>query len=298
MSFTKYEAFIKTVELGSLTKAAEALGYTQSGISHILNALESECKMKLLSRDRSGIRMTSQGQELLPYFSRLCTNYRELAEKIDELNGLESGLVKVGTFTSVSTHWLPSILQSFRAVYPNITFELVHGDYPEIENWIIKGQVDCGFTRLPLSSGFETVFIKTDRILAVLPEGHPLAGLERVPVESLLKYPCIMYEKDTAGGIKEMLNTYTVKPNTQFVAQDDYAMIAMVEHGLGISVLPELVLQRTPYRIVIKELEPPLHRDLGLAFKPEATRSPATGRFLTHVKKWAAAQAGNLGSEP
>lgn len=290
MNFTKYEAFIKIVEHGSLTKAAEVLGYTQSGISHILNALESECDLKLLSRDRSGVTITSDGQELLPYFRRLCASYREFVGKIDELHGLESGLVRVGTFSSVSTHWLPSILQSFRETYPNIQFELVHGDYSEIENWISKGRVDCGFIKLPSTNGLETIFLKTDCVLAILPEGHPLAALNCIPMESLLQYPFITYEKETAGGIKEMINAYPIKANTQFVAEDDHAIIAMVENWLGVSVVPELVLQRTPYRIVARKLEPPVYRDLGLAFKSATSLSVAAKRFLSHTQKWMEAQ--------
>ena len=69
MSLQKYEAFIKTVELGSLTKAAETLGYTQSGVSHMIQSLEDEVGTKLMHRDRSGIRMTSDGEQLLPYFT-------------------------------------------------------------------------------------------------------------------------------------------------------------------------------------------------------------------------------------
>ena len=290
MSFTKYEAFIKIVEQGSLTKAAEVLGYTQSGISHILNALESECALKLLSRDRSGVTITSDGQELLPYFRKLCVSYRELVGKIDELHGLDSGLIRIGTFSSVSTHWLPSILQSFRAAYPNIQFELVHGDYTEIENWISKGSVDCGFIKLPAQNGLETIFLKTDRILAILPEGHPLAVLNSIPLARLLQYLFITYEKETAGGIREMINAYPIKANTPFVSEDDHAIIAMVESGLGVSVVPELVLQRTPYKVVARKLEPPVYRDLGLAFKSSASLSVAAKRFLSHTQNWLEAQ--------
>ena len=292
MNITKYEAFIKTVELGSLTKAAAALGYTQSGISHILNALENECHLNLLYRDRSGVNITSDGQELLPYFHKLCRSYRELTEKIDELHGLVSGIVRMGTFSSVSTHWLPSILKSFRVAYPNIQFELIHGDYTEIENWISKGRVDCGFIQLPSQNGLDTIFLKTDRVVAIMPEEHPLSVMNSVPMESLLQYPFIMYEKETTGGIKEMINSYPIKANTQFVAEDDHAIIAMVESGLGLSAIPELVLQRSPYRIAARELEPPIHRDLGVAFKPDTTLSIAAKQFLFHVQQWMSGEAG------
>lgn len=286
MGESKYEVFLKTVELGSLTKAAEVLGYTQSGVTHILNALEDECRLKLLSRGRAGVRLTSDGQTLLPYFRELCNSRRKLEEKISGLHGLTTGLIRVGTFSSVSAHWLPEVFHSFCAAYPNIRFELAHGDYDQIENWIQQGQVDCGFLRLPSKAPIETIYLKRDRILAVLPEGHLLVPLEGIPLVRLAEYPGIFYEHNCAGGIRESLDALPVRLNIQFTAEDDQAIMGMVESGLGVSVLPELVLQRAPYKVVRKELDPPAWRDLGIAFRSRADLSPAAERFVSHVQQW------------
>ena len=99
---------------------------------------------------------------------------------MDELNGLASGLIRIGTFSSVMTHWLPKIIREFQKDYPNIEYELLLGDYTEIEEWIAEGRVDCGFLRLPAQREFETIFLEQDELVAILPEGHPLAarGLE------------------------------------------------------------------------------------------------------------------------
>jgi DNA-binding transcriptional LysR family regulator len=134
MSIQKYEAFLKIVEMGSLTKAAQALGYTQSGISHMLNALEKEWSLILLSRDRSGIRLTSDGLQTLPFMRNICDMHHELINELENLHGLQSGLIRIGTFTSVAVHWLPDMIKTFQDKYPNINFELLHGDYTEIEN--------------------------------------------------------------------------------------------------------------------------------------------------------------------
>lgn len=287
MGDAKYEVFLKTVEMGSLTKAAEALGYTQSGVTHILNALEEECGLKLLSRGRSGVRLTSDGKSLMPYFRELFNSRRKLEEEIAGLHGLTTGLIRMGTITSISAHWLPEILRSFCTAYPNIRFEMAHGDYDEVESWILQGQVDCGFVRMPSKEPLETIFLKRDRILAVLPEGHPLTALDRVPLERLAEYPGVYYERNCAGGIREFLEACPVRLNIQFAAEDDQAIMGMVESGLGVSVMPELTLRRTPYKIIQKELDPPAHRDLGIAFRTGAGLSPAAGRFISHVQAWA-----------
>lgn len=286
MSISKYEAFLKAVELGSLTKAADALGYTQSGMTYILNSLEEQCGLTLLKRDRSGVQLTSDGIEMLPYIERLYGSWRRISEKIDQLHGMESGHLRIGTFTSVSTHWLPGIIHSFRKIYPNITFELIHGDYRQIELDILHGKIDLGFTQLPLIDGLEYIHLKSDDLWAVLPEDHFLAEKESVSLEELLPEPFIMYAENTPGGIREMLNSYHIKPNTQFAAEDDHAIMAMVESGLGVSVLSGLVLRRSPYRLVKRKLNPPLHREIVLAHLPGSAPSVSSRKFIEHVQEW------------
>jgi Transcriptional regulator len=161
MNIQKYMAFVRTVEYGSFTKAAEMLNYSQSGISRMINDLEKEWNVSLLERGRSGVRLTSDGLKLLPFAKSMCNEYQKLQTQVQELNGLQSGLIRIGTFSSVATHWLPNIIKEFQKDYPNIDYELLLGDYTEIENWILDGRVDCGFLRLPTLPEFETIFFGT-----------------------------------------------------------------------------------------------------------------------------------------
>ena len=94
----KYMAFIKTVEYISFTNTAQMLNYSQSGISRMISDLEKEWKVSLLERSRSGVRLTSDGTKLLPYAKEVCEHYMKLQMQIDELNGLRSGLIRIGTF--------------------------------------------------------------------------------------------------------------------------------------------------------------------------------------------------------
>ena len=115
----KYAAFVKVVDCGSFTKAAESLSYTQSGISRMIGDLEREWKVILLERDRNGVRLTPDGERLLPYARKVCEEYRNLQFQVDELNGLESGMIRIGTFSSVATHWLPKMIKEFQKDYPH-----------------------------------------------------------------------------------------------------------------------------------------------------------------------------------
>nr|NSL47259.1 LysR family transcriptional regulator [Dendrosporobacter quercicolus DSM 1736] len=283
VAIQKYQAFLKTVEYGSLTKAAQELGYTQSAVSHMLNALENEWGVTLLTRDRSGVSITSDGLQLLPLVRNICNANRELITKIGELHGLESGIIRIGTFTSVSVHWLPNMIKTFQNEYPKIDFELLHGDYTEIENWIMEGRTDCGFLRLPAKAKLESIFLEQDRLMVILPEQHPLVTCARFPVSKLSDEPFILLEVGSENEITGIFEANGIRPNVRFTARDDYAIISMVESGLGISILPELVLHRTPYKIVQKELDAPAYRKLGIVLKNTRQASPAVKRFLDYL---------------
>jgi DNA-binding transcriptional LysR family regulator len=214
----------------------------------------------------------------------MCNEYQKLQTQVEELNGLQSGLIRIGTFSSVATHWLPNIIKEFQKDYPNIDYELLLGDYTEIESWILEGRVDCGFLRLPTLPEFETIFLEQDKLLVVLPENHPLVDCEYFPIKSLCYYPFMLLEKSAKAEISNIFERCNISPKIQFTTWDDYAIMSMVESGLGISILPQLILQRIPYRIVTKELEIPAYRKIGLALRDKKSTSLAVKRFLDYIK--------------
>ncbi len=283
MNLQKYMAFVRVVEYGSFTKAAQMLNYSQSGISRMISDLEQEWGVTLLERGRAGARLTSDGLKLLPFAKNMCEAYRELQAQVEELNGLQSGLIRIGTFSSIATHWLPNIIKEFQKDYPNMDYELLLGDYVEIENWILEGRVDCGFLRLPARPELETVFLEQDKLLVVLPEGHPMAGCEAFPVKALCDYPFMLLEKGAKSDVSEMFERYGIAPSVHFTTWDDYAILSMVESGLGISLLPQLILRRIPYRVVAKELDVPAYRKIGLALRDKKAASLAVKRFLDYI---------------
>ena len=175
LSLAKFEIFSTVVELGSLTKAGETLGLTQSAVSHAIASLESEWGFSILNRGRSGINLTSNGEHVLRYIREILKWNEEMLQEIANINGLEIGTVRIGTFSSVSIQWLPEILKNFNEYYPSIEIKLLEGDYDDIEHWISNGIVDFGFVSLPTSKPFEVIPLKKDRMLCILSDEHPLA---------------------------------------------------------------------------------------------------------------------------
>lgn len=286
MSISKYEVFLKVVELGSLTKAADLLGFTQSGISHTISSLEMEFGFSLLVRNRSGVKLTVNGEQVLQPIREILKWNEQLKQQVADIHGLETGTITIGTFTSVSVNWLPGMIKEFRKEYPYIEFKLREGGYLEIEQWIEGGIIDCGFISLPTREKFEVIPLKQDRMLAILSRDHPLSGAPYMPLAQIAHEDFIIQKPGSDYDVRRIMVKAGIKPNIKFTAGDDYAIIAMVEKGLGISILPEMVITRQNHNVAMLELEEREFRSLGIAVNSIKYSSPATRRFLKYVQEW------------
>lgn len=283
-SLQKYIAFVAAVEAGSFSGAAAKLTYSQSAVSRMIADLESEWGIPLFKRQKGGVRLTDDGAKVLPYVKNICKEYENLQMQVDEINGLQSGLIRIGTFSSGASLWLPDIIKEFQRDYPNVDYEVMIGDYTDIERWILDGTVDCGFLSLPVSAKLRTVFLERDQLLVVMPPDHPLANAETFPVQALADEPLMLLEKGNGAEVrKKVLEKHGIKPRINFTTWDDYAIMAMIEKGLGISVLTEMILKRCPYNVVSKSFDEPVYRDVVLAFRSEGTASLALQRFMDYL---------------
>lgn len=279
----KYLAFVKTVERGSFTDAARELDYAQSSISKMVADLEGEWGMTLLERSKNGVCLTSAGEQILPLLRKVLNDQRELEEQVSRMNGIETGIVRIGTFASVAIHWLPDIFSALQKDYPGIEYEMLLGDYAEVEQWLREGRVDCGFLRLPTLPQFDTILLKEDEYKLVLPTGHPLSEQETVAIEALQGLPFLLLEHGGKTEVSELLEHAQVQPDIRFTTWEDFAIMAMVEKGMGISILPDMILQRIPYQLEIRSLQKPYYRAIGLAVKDQRHLAPAVRKFIEYL---------------
>lgn len=279
----RYIALQKIIELGSFTKAAEALGYTQSSISQMISSLENELDIKLLTRSRVGVKLTQEGKELFPFIERSILQYEAMLEKANEIKGLETGIIRVGTISSITCHWMPKLIRGFQELYPNVQFLFHQGDYSSIQEWIKIGAVDFGFLSPDAATGLEIIPIKDGEMLAVLPMTHPLASQKAVRLEELTKDPFILLEE---GHYSEPINAFQaagLTPDIKYTIHDDYAIMTMVEADLGVSILAELVLRRTNYNIRCLPIDPPIYRTLAVAYKDKNSLPIASRYFINYL---------------
>ena len=276
----RYLALQKIIELGNFSKAAEIMGYSQSAMSQMISSLEEEMSLKLVNRFRTGAKLTLEGEELYPYIEKLIYQYYSVQEKIGDIKGLKTGTVRIGTLASISTHWLPNLLKEFQEQYPEVEFVIHQGDYTSIYEWIKTGAVDFGFINPNAVTGIETTVLKEGTMLAVLPKDHPLGKSDVIPLSLLAKEPFILLEEWHYYEPLEAFKAIGVSPNIKYTIHDDYAIMTMVEAGLGVSILAELILHRTNYKIRLCATEPKISRTIAIGYKDKASLPIASKKFL------------------
>ena len=280
----KYQAFVRTAELGSFSKAAAELHYSQSGVSRMVADLERDWQVTLLERRHGGVRLTSDGTKLLPLAKSVVAEYGKLQMEVDSINGLQSGLVRIGTFSSVAPSWLPNVIRRFQAEYPAIDYEIMLGDYAQIETWLLEGSVDCGFTRLPTHPDLEATFLEQDKLMAVLPLEHPLARLPRFPIAALQDEPHLLLENGTRAEVSQILERSGIVPHVHLSTWDDHAILRMVQDGLGVSILPQMLLEQVTHDVAVRDLDVAAYRNICIAVRSRKSASLAVKRFLDFME--------------
>ncbi len=266
----KYQALVETVRAGSISAAARKLAYSQSGVSRMVADLEREWGISLLERGRKGVRLTADGAQVMPFVEAICEDQRRLSERVAEVAGAQTGSIVIGTFSSVATHLLPPAIERFEHDHPGIEYELRMGDYSEIESWVADGLVDFGFLPSPPYEGQDGLareVVATDELMAVVPSGHGLAARESIPLKELAREPFILLERGSDNEVSPLFERVGIAPQVRLSTWDDYAIMSMVENGLGLSILPGLILTRCPYRIEERPLDPPVTREIAAVYR-------------------------------
>lgn len=288
MSLKQYNAFLKTVEYRSVSGAAAALGVSQSALTQLLGALEKEFGFRLLVRNKGGVRLTPEGKRVYAAVQQVTEADARLHQLVDEIRESGSNTIKIATFKSVAVNWLPAMMKEFQVLHPETQFRLFDGAYAEVSAYVRSGAVDFGFVSLPCSLECEMLPVKEDRLLAVLPAGHPMAARAAVPVAQFGKEPVVSLVDSTNQDALRVLDAAGVAPDIRFQTADDYAMISMVESGLGICIAHELVLQSDNHSVVVRELEPPARRTIAIAIPDYRAAKPLVQAFIRFVQAWTA----------
>lgn len=240
MDTEKCRVLLTVLHERSLSAAAEALGYTPSGVSRLVDSLERETGFPLLHRGRGGVSATRACQELLPLMRRMAEldeQYQQLAHRIQ---GLDVGRVVAGTNYAAFYPWLSEVIAGFHHAYPGIRVELREGSSTQLGELVDHRRADfCLISQRP--GRHEWVPLKDDQLMAILPPTHPLVEADRFPVERLRQEPFIEFLPGQETDNSRMLQQLQIRPKIRFATSDSRAAIAMVRAGLGITLLNDIL---------------------------------------------------------
>ena len=167
----KLEALLMAVDLGSFTKAAEVLGYTQSGLTHMMNSLEREIGFPLLDRGRHGVRLTEEGERIAPAIREFLQANANLDNMIAQVSTTRNETIRVAAYASIAMHWLPTIIQQFRTECPNVDVDIRMADNVEAPYELLsQGKMDIVFASRQELGAYDWVHLRDDPMFAVLPK--------------------------------------------------------------------------------------------------------------------------------
>lgn len=281
MELERYRALLCAIEAGSLSAAALQLGYTPSGISRMMAALEEEYGFSLLVRRREGVVPTAECQGLLPAIRELVFSADKLRQLSSRIRGAETGTVTIGLAYHAWYTWLCELAEQFRKAYPGIQIRYSSAYSLELVRQLERREVDlCIISKRSGDHGW--IPLCQDPLMAMVPANHPLAHAERVPLSAFETEPYI----EMFSGIEtDNANTFAhnnIRPNTQYTISDVHAAYSMVEAGLGISMNNALNSRLWAGRVKFLPLDPPQLVEIGIA--TGNAMSPAAQRFLEFAK--------------
>lgn len=286
MSISRYRAFVRAAELHSLTRAAEDLNYTQSNISHMIQALEKEYGFQLLGRNKAGVFLTENGSRLIDTMRGIIHLENKLAQMVDDIRGLRTGTLRIGSFSSVSTQWLPDAIVYFQDTYPEVEIRLLNGEYQEILDWLDEGKIDCGFITEAAVRGGPFLPLVQDEMMAVVSPRRQGQLVDCYPVEGFRQEPFIQPYQSHGDDVEHLFRQLNIRPQVRFTVKGDEAIVALVAKDLGVGLLPRLYLESAGDQVLALPLRPRQYRTIGLALSDRYEHLPLTHIFIQWIREW------------
>lgn len=286
MESKKLEALLMAVDLGSFTKAAEVLGYTQSGLTHMMNSLEKEVGFTLLERGRSGVRLTEEGERIAPAVREFLQANARLDNVIEQVASSRTEIIRVSAYASIAMHWLPGIIQRFREECPDVDVDIRMADHVDVPYELLaQGKMDAILVSPQDEGQYEWVHLADDHMFAVLPKDFDTQGMTAFPLAAFEARDFIMPSQGFDKDIMRIFNRIGVKPHILPTWVDDPTVISMVSHGLGVSMMTELTVRGRTDGVKLLPVEPASSRELGLAVRSLDAASDGLRHFIDCTKR-------------
>lgn len=286
MDSARCKAFVISAECGSFSKAAEILNYTPSGVSQLLNSLEEELNLQLLNRNKKGVSLTEDGSTMLPLMREFIKQENIIRQTASEINGLVKGSIRIAAYPSIAIHWLPKVIKAFEQEYPHVEIRMMEGVHSELCNWLNEGKANLALMGYVDGMNYDWLPLADDQMMAVLPPDHPRANDERFPIDACRNEKFIIPVMGQDPDVLAIFGKNGIEPNIQYSTLENFAALSLVEQGLGISIMNELITKNTSHNVVKLPLSPPEFINFGIAVQSLDKLSPAVRRFIEYTVKY------------
>ena len=283
MTLFSYEIFDAVARQGSFNKAAQQLHLTPSAISHAIAVMETELGFSLFNRGKNGVTMTSYGADLYPSIQAVLNSNEALQQNIAKLNGLEKGRVKLGAFNSACAYLLPQVLKAFHAAYPQIEVEVYQGTYDDVKNWLRTGLVDLAFLSDHSAEEFVLTPLMTDPLMVITPADHPAPAGGVMTPEHLNGQNFVVQGDATDADVRKFLKKYKIDTRRPAHVLDDMSCISMVEAGVGMAIVPRLLLKNCTAAINVYPIQPVENRVIGITSQKPGAMAPAVEQLYQYI---------------
>ena len=277
MNVSKYKALLLAVDRGSFSKATEEMGYTQSGMTHMMNSLEEEIGFRVIERGYYGIRLTERGERLMPAIRRMVKETELLEEEIQRLRREESKSLRLGICAGMAGEALPRIVEAVKRRFPDARLEMYTEGTAALYEGLLSGRYDAIFADRMAKYAVDWIELGTEGMVALLPfeEESPFS------LSLLAKWDFLTSDAGFYADTLDILRGSGVSPCTVSAFVSPSALAAMVERGLGVTVLPESLLEGVKARVRLVPLPDTFTHRLGIALSPHRERTAGMDALLS-----------------
>lgn len=287
MTLTFCKIFHTIVQQGSFLKASEMLHMTPSAISHAVSDTEAQTGFQFFKRTRNGIVMTEYGKEIYPAILQLLNSEESLEQSIDQLRGMERGIVKIGVFNSVCTNWMPDILNIFEDKYPGIEIKIFEGGYDDVIEWIKNGTVDFGLLSTSCTTDLPVEPLCKDQLICLVQENFETRTPGIITIDEIKNQQFVIQSAGSDADVQMLFKRNNLHLHSSCHVLDDTSIIAMVGCGKGISVMPELTAKGIEGGLKVLKFRPEEYRVIGLSAIDRKNLSPAAKQLYNCIKNYA-----------
>ncbi len=265
MDSKKLEILMTAADLGSFTKASEVVGYTQSGLTHMMDALEKEVGFPLLQRSHNGIQLTKQGMQLMPAIREFLKANANLENQIKSIAEEKEEVIKIAAYASIALHWIPEVLYRFKRLCPNVNVDLrMVYDALEPFDLLESGMIDVIFASRQSYGSCTWIPIYNEKIYAILPKDYPLNGRNTFPLQEFEGQDFLMPSGRFSIDVNAALKPLNIKIREKSTSVDDETLIRLVGAGHGVSMMSELMIRGRIDNVQCAPVEPVVIRELGM----------------------------------